>query len=671
MNDISAHLGGIHLDEECVQLPELLSLSSIETVEAMESHFKETRYWSYPDILTLRAAYGPFTDFPRGGRDKEMHRLWETIISTNAIEGKPKCEVLCFHGSPGMGKTYALSQLYSKKDDDIPEHLKRQGENVKFLVFDLNRGACSEINSPDFRSVIINSPNLFAMSRLFWVNFADQENLTWSNFFEMVVVRLIRAQLSAPLLELMMCHLKNLKIGKKCVILVDEIMKTYEFGAEFAGQVRSNICSWMDNKLCDGILFSSLDVQFMMDEKTNSGRPVRLVTTLPLLKVHESIPIFRAMIRPCFVDDEGNPVNDEQVYETFARVTGGHPRSIQYIIEKCNACRDTAKKIPLLSIITEAAESLCSAYVDVGNWKRLFELLLLAKKVDKEGRLDDDPKSETFKMLVASGVLVDSFDAYDSEFVPTVPELFLHKWIQMKGSKCLGVEPRKLLEQILRLRPIYTALKYEILHSSWEKLMRYIRQCDKLYERIPFNVLYQLEPRINSTAAVSCHVDGSSILREIKYEDRTDIFIKPNEIYNPSNRQNKGWDRIIVMEAFPLKSKNRNRCLLPVFIKNKFCADLSTSKLSKEEVSEDWKRCLDFFNEHVKIDDAEFRFISQKKKWFTLKPKPLESDFILLYIGKHKINKNTLIDAPPNVIFCLGQELQTLYGPTLMNFVDS
>ena len=345
MNDISARLDGIHFDEESIQLTELLSITPIETVEAMESHFKETRYWSYPDTLTLRAAYGPFTDFPRGSREKEMHRLWESIISTNAIEGKSKCEVLCFHGSPGIGKTYALSQLYSKKDDDIPQDLKQKVESLKTLALDLSRGACSGINGLSFRSVIINCPNLFAMSRLFWVNFADQENLTWRSFFEMVVISLIGAQLSVHLLELMMRRLKKLKNGKKCVILVDEIMKTYEFGAEYAGQVRSNICSWMDNKLCDGILFSSLDVQFMMDEKTNSGRPVRFVTTLPLLKVHESIPIFRAMIRPCFVDDEGNPVNDEQVYEAFARVTGGHPRSIQYIIEKCNACRDATKKM--------------------------------------------------------------------------------------------------------------------------------------------------------------------------------------------------------------------------------------------------------------------------------------------------------------------------------------
>ena len=71
---------------------------------------------------------------------------------------------------------------------------------------------------------------------------------------------------------------------------------------------------------------------------------------------------------------------------------------------------------------------------------------MLVKKVDKEGRLDNHPTSESFTMLVASGVLVDSFDAYAGEFFPTVPELFLHSWIRRKGLKCLGVVPRNLLE---------------------------------------------------------------------------------------------------------------------------------------------------------------------------------------------------------------------------------
>ena len=131
-----------------------------------------------------------------------------------------------------------------------------------------------------------------------------------------------------------------------------------------------------------------------------------------------------------------------------------------------------------------------------------------------------------------SGVLVDSFDDHKEEFVPLVPELFLHAWIKKSGSNCLSDEPRRLLNQILRLRSNFTSVNYETLHSIWKNLIRHIRQCDELYKSIPFNDLYQLELRSNSAPAASCHVDGSSILREIVYEDKTNIFIVPNEIYN-------------------------------------------------------------------------------------------------------------------------------------------
>ena len=46
-------------------------------------------------------------------------------------------------------------------------------------------------------------------------------------------------------------------------------------------------------------------------------------------------------------------------------------------------------------------------------------------------------------------------------------------------------------------------------------------------------------------------------------------------------------------------------------------------------------------------------------------------NFIVLYGGKHKMDGNTYADASPNVMFGLRQDLQTIDGPTLMNFVDS
>ena len=94
-------------------------------------------------------------------------------------------------------------------------------------------------------------------------------------------------------------------------------------------------------------------------------------------------------------------------------------------------------------------------------------------------------------------------------------------------------------------------------------------------------------------------------------------------------------------------------------------------KLSNKTVSKDLESCIDFFNEYVKIDNAKYCFLSSERNEYTSQEKILESDFILLYVGKHKMDGNTLANASPNVMFCLGQDLQTLDGPILMNFVDS
>ena len=98
-----------------------------------------------------------------------------------------------------------------------------------------------------------------------------------------------------------------------------------------------------------------------------------------------TVALIRDQIKLEFVNDDGAPVNEREEFETFALVTGGHPRSIQYIIEKCNACIGSTRELSLTNIIDEAAESLCAAYFGVSNWKRLFEVILLAMKVKKGG----------------------------------------------------------------------------------------------------------------------------------------------------------------------------------------------------------------------------------------------------------------------------------------------
>ena len=162
-------------------------------------------------------------------------------------------------------------------------------------------------------------------------------------------------------------QIKNVTSNCRCLILVDEIMITGEIGPDFADHLRSRVCDWIDDGYCDVILFSSLDFEFLRNEVTASGRRVKALITLPLLEFSESVTLLTTNVHANFVDDEGNVIESQAVFSQLALTSGGHPRSLEYIIEKCNACSDTAMKTSITTVISEAANSLCSAYKDVDN----------------------------------------------------------------------------------------------------------------------------------------------------------------------------------------------------------------------------------------------------------------------------------------------------------------
>ena len=112
----------------------------------------------------------------------------------------------------------------------------------------------------------------------------------------------------------------------------------------------------------------------------------------------------------------------DPVLHHLALVSGGHPRSLEYIVAECNACNDVVKT-GISVVVERAAASICAAYNDVSNWRRLFELVFLAKEVKKDALLG----TESMISLVARGILTDSFDEESDRFIPTIPELFLRK----------------------------------------------------------------------------------------------------------------------------------------------------------------------------------------------------------------------------------------------------
>jgi hypothetical protein len=92
-----------------------------------------------------------------------------------------------------------------------------------------------------------------------------------------------------------------------------------------------------------------------------------------------------------------------------------------------------------------------------------------------------DSMGESYRSLMTRGVLIDSFESICPHFILTVPELYLHWWIDKKQ---LDDEIRTLLSQILRTRYVYTSVKFEIIHSSWEQLMRHVREGNPKYAKI-------------------------------------------------------------------------------------------------------------------------------------------------------------------------------------------
>lgn len=53
-----------------------------------------------------------------------------------------------------------------------------------------------------------------------------------------------------------------------------------------------------------------------------------------------------------------------------------------------------------------------------------------------------DLRSESYRSLVTRGVLIDSFNEDNPHFIPTVPELYLHRWIEKEQ---LDDEARRFL----------------------------------------------------------------------------------------------------------------------------------------------------------------------------------------------------------------------------------
>jgi hypothetical protein len=385
---------------------------------------------------SVEEAFGPRNGkSPYLGREEQMGAILKTIESSMVREERNP--VYFLHASPGVGKTRLLTELYLKDFPANKEHLK---DKIFFIAADFNRNACEQVFD---LNLSFSRPKLFLLLRLYYIEFADQNQTSWEDFMRLHYK-------DSPEIDEIMTFILNQFQNRikesgceKIVILVDEILKTEIFD-DSASANFSNSCRHVLSRLADDhnspvrpdmVLFSTLSAPFMLEEQRSSDRGVYPICTLPLLSMEDSRTILSSGITCEFVNEAHHhqPLNRDHCIDLLATICGGHGRSLEYIIRECSQSPGTKRLLD--DIVKDAAESLIGTLKEIPD-NLVIKAILLGEKVRKLDRWGTT--GETFESLVNKGILIDSFEGnYDNFFIPKCPELFFHAW---GSSPHIGIE---------------------------------------------------------------------------------------------------------------------------------------------------------------------------------------------------------------------------------------
>lgn len=450
-------------------------------------------YVELSHTCTPNEAYGEDIGFGgRIGRGSELGKLWQIVNKQIRKSSLPKNPVYYIHASPGMGKTYLLRSMVGKGKNGVDRELYGTIDDAFLMPVDFNRNCCSGIKE------LLNNrralpAGLLPIARAYYVLFCNQKVIGWTTFFEALLQAMgVDNMMGGATMDTMISHIKDKAEQRPIIALVDELQKTEAIGPSYPDQYRSAICSWADleSRFCKVVIFSSLSRGLMKNEVTTSNRPVLSATTIPLWSKDETVSLLRQGISADswkFVDENSVAISGDLALELLAVASGGHPRSVQFIVEECKTVQDSQKH-HLMELITAAGQSLLGAYKTPPSWLDLIQVALLARPVKLTDTIGDAGNKETFESLVNRGLLVHSFGDNDEQFVPVMPEIFLFSWCASPSTNDQIRQIKRCLSSVLLQRRGFTRKKWEVLHSDWQCLMRYGRSSE--YERYPLNGLY-------------------------------------------------------------------------------------------------------------------------------------------------------------------------------------
>lgn len=205
--------------------------------------------------------------------------------------------------------------------------------------------------------------------------------------------------------------------------------------------------------------------------------------------------------------------------------------------------------------------------------------------------------------------------------------------------------------------------------------MRYVRPSS--YERSPLRELYRYKTDCEQSRlalTMSIPVDGITPLTPIPYND-SNIVVQPNTIVQPPSDTQPGWDKLIILEAFPQSQLcgTNKRYLLPVFEQNNFSKDESATTMNSTTIATIVDQCESFFKNKLRLPKG-FHWLPQQFKWSTHFPFVKGSSldlFVVTFIAKMRPTASAKNILPRNVLLLAEDNIEHMYGPMIVKFIKS
>ena len=640
---------------------------------------------------------GPFSC--RIGRKEQIKQIWEELNYATNLQGK-RSPCYYIHASPGMGKSFILRELMRKNNNDIDSINKELVDSVMFVALDLNNDKLGEI-CEYYKDINKWDRSILPLLCIFHQEFLKTE-VDWS----IVVASAVTLSRNDPddNLDELIPAIKGLLKAKYALLghshivpLVDEPGKTHRISADFPDSHLHALCSWSDygfpNYFAACSVITLTDRKLIERERYMSRRPMIAPTTLPPFDRIESKAYLDALLKCTFINSRDEPVDREPMLEVLAQASGGHPRSLGYLVDACNYAYIDDEYIE--DIITQTGQFLtCSIYYKI--WEPVIKLAL--QGVPRPLEYNIPGTDETIETLINKGVLLGSLDDETYRYAgskPLIPDMLLYWWSRVPIS-AEATRQRDITwdleEEMAALRVLLghrggTHERWQTQYYAYKTLTRWLNESHNS-DRKPLYEIYGLNKSIidsgsgsDRSLVTTLPVDHCTQRRvsKVPYKKGTKLEMRPNTLYYPDsdNMTVWTWDSLFVYQAFPEGASDIGSeevgvsYILPVFIQynlidNSNNKNISATKLTAE-IEKCYKKCLKFLNTHCICAPS----------WYSTpgyQLPPTTDKFVLIYITN---TPNTITNTyltplklPTNVIVLYKEDLPGMYGPILTRLID-